>query len=48
MKRDEKKQRASLYPMSSNELPFDLPFERRRLRILNSLFIAVGRMNGKP
>jgi hypothetical protein len=25
-----------------------LPFERRRLRILNILFLAVGRMNGKP
>jgi hypothetical protein len=42
------KQRASPYLMSSNEPPFDLPFERRRLRILNSLFLAVGRMNGKP
>jgi hypothetical protein len=31
-----------------NEPPFDLPFERRRLRILNGLFLAVGRMNGKP
>ena len=26
---------------------FDSPFERRRLRILKSLFLAVGRMNGK-
>ncbi|MBB5337829.1 hypothetical protein [Tunturiibacter gelidoferens] len=51
LKEDEtrrEKQRASSYPMSSNVPPFDLPFERRRLRILNSLFVAVGRMNGKP
>jgi len=27
---------------------FDTPFERRRLRVLNSLFLAVARMNGKP
>jgi hypothetical protein len=27
---------------------FDSPLERRRLRILNSLFFAVGKMNGKP
>jgi hypothetical protein len=42
------KERASPYSMSLNEPQFDLPFERRRLRILNSLFLAVGRMNGKP
>ena len=42
------KQRASLYPMSWNDQRFDSPFERRRLRILNGLFIAVGKMNGKP
>jgi hypothetical protein len=51
LKEDEtrrEKQRASPYPMSVNEPLFDLPFERRRLRILNSLFLAVGRMNGKP
>jgi hypothetical protein len=42
------KQRAFPYPTSLNEPPFDLPFERRRLRILNSLFLAVGRMHGKP
>ena len=42
------KQRASLYPMSWNDPRLDSPFERRRLRILNSLFIAVGKMNGKP
>lgn len=27
---------------------FDTPFERRRLRILNSLFLAIDKMNGKP
>ena len=37
------KQRASLYPMSWNDQRFDSPIERRRLRILNSLFIAVGK-----
>jgi hypothetical protein len=42
------KQGASPYSMSLNEPLFDLPFERRRLRILNSLFLAAGRMNGKP
>jgi hypothetical protein len=34
--------------MSLNEPLFDSPFERRGLRILNSLFLAVGRTNGKP
>jgi hypothetical protein len=51
LKEDEtrrERQRASPYSMSLNEPLFDLPFERRRLRILNSLFVAVGRMNGKP
>jgi hypothetical protein len=42
------KQRTSLYPMSLNRPRLDSPFERRRLRILNSLFLAVGRMNGTP
>jgi hypothetical protein len=42
------KQRTPPYSISSNELPFDLPFERRRVRILNSLFLALGRMNRKP
>jgi hypothetical protein len=44
----QEKQRASPYSMSLNEPVFDLPFERRRLRIQDSLFLAVGRMNGKP
>ena len=50
-KEDEKrreKQRTDRYPMSWNDPLFDSPFERRRLRILNSLFLAVARMNGKP
>jgi hypothetical protein len=42
------KQPASPYSTSLNEPPFDLRFERRRLRILSSLFLAVGKMNGKP
>jgi hypothetical protein len=51
LKEDEKrreKQAADPYPMSWNNPIFDTPFERRRLRILNSLFFAVGRMNGRP
>ena len=51
LKEDEtrrEKQSASPYPMSLNEPPFDLLFERRRLHILNSLLLAVGRMKGKP
>jgi hypothetical protein len=42
------KQRASRYSTSLNDPLSNLPFERRRLRILNSLFVAVGRMNRKP
>jgi hypothetical protein len=42
------KERTSPYSMSLNGPQFGSPFERRRLRILNSLFLAVGRMNGKP
>jgi hypothetical protein len=34
--------------MSWDDPLFDSPFERRRLRILNSLFLAAARMNGKP
>jgi hypothetical protein len=51
LKEDEKrreKQLADPYPMSWNNPLFDTPFERRRLRILNSLFFAVAKMNGKP
>jgi hypothetical protein len=51
LKEDEKhreKQLSDPHPMSWNKPLFDTPFERRRLRILNSLFLAVARMNGKP
>lgn len=51
LKEDEKrreKQLADRYPMSWNNPLFDAPFERRRLRILNSLFFATAKMNGKP
>jgi hypothetical protein len=51
LKEDEKrreKQLADPYPMSWDKPLFDSPFERRRLRVLNSLFLAVARMNGKP
>jgi hypothetical protein len=41
------KQLADPCPMSWNNPRFDSPFERRRLRILNSLFFAVAKMNGK-
>jgi hypothetical protein len=33
--------------MSWDKPLFDNPFERRRLRVLNSLFLAVAKMNGK-
>jgi hypothetical protein len=51
LKEDEarrQRQAAAAYPMSWDNPIFDTPFERRRLRILNSLFFAVGRMNGRP
>ncbi len=40
------KQRASSYPSSWDNPLFDTPFERRRLRILNSLGFALARVNG--
>lgn len=49
-KEDEKrraKQLTDLHPMSWDKPLFDTPFERRRLRVLNSLFLAVAKMNGK-
>jgi hypothetical protein len=46
--RRREKQRASSYPMSWDAPLFDEPFERRRLRILNTLFLAVAKMNGRP
>jgi hypothetical protein len=51
LKEDERrreKQRVSSYPMSWDAPLFDAPFERRRLRILNTLFLAAAKMNGKP
>lgn len=42
------KQRSSRYSFSWDAPFFDSPFERRRLRILNSLFLATARMDGKP
>lgn len=51
LKEDEErrqKQPASVYTYSWDKPRFDSPFERRRLRILNSLFLAAVKMNGKP
>ena len=51
LKEDNKRREKQLndpYPMSWDKPLFDSPFERRRLRILNSLFFAVAKMNGKP
>jgi|SRR5580704_1292781 hypothetical protein len=51
LKEDEKrreKQLAARYPMSWDNPLFDASIGRRRLRILNTLFLATARMNGKP
>ena len=51
LKEDDKrreKQLAAPYPMSWDNPVLDAPIERRRLRILNTLFLATARMNGKP
>lgn len=51
LKEDDKrreKRLATPYPMSWDDPLFDAPFERRRLRILNALFLAAAKMNGKP
>lgn len=51
LKEDDKRrerQLATRFPMSWDDPLFDSPFERRRLRILNTLFLAAARMNGKP
>jgi hypothetical protein len=51
LKEDDKRrenQRATPYPAPWGDPLFDAPFERRRLRILNTLFLAAARMNGKP
>lgn len=43
-----RKQRADLYPSSWNAPIFDGPFEARRLRILNALFICLTRCGMAP
>jgi len=51
LKEDEKrreKQAAASYPMSWDNPLFESPIERRRLRILNALFLATAKINGKP
>lgn len=51
LKEDERRReqiRAAPYGFSWNKPVFDTPVERRRLRILNSLFLAVSKMNGSP
>jgi hypothetical protein len=51
LKEDDKrreKQAASHYTMPWDNPLFDAPIERRRLRILNTLFLATAKMNGKP
>ena len=50
LKEDEKrreKQLSESYTFSWEKPRFDSPFDLRRLRILNSLFFAVAKMNGK-
>jgi hypothetical protein len=51
LKEDEQRrerQRASSFPSSWDAPRFETPFERRRLRVLNTLVLAAGMMNGKP
>jgi hypothetical protein len=51
LKEDEErrqKQLAGAYSYSWNKPQLDASFERRRLRILNTLFFATEKMNGKP
>ena len=51
LKEDERRreqQRLAVYRTAWDNPLFDSPLERRRLRILNSLFFAVAKMNGKP
>jgi hypothetical protein len=51
LKEDEQRrerQRVRSFPSSWDAPRFDTPFERRRLRVLNTLVLAVGMMNGKP
>jgi len=46
---DQRRERqcASSFPSSWDAPRFDTPFERRRLRVLNSMVLAAGMMNGK-
>jgi hypothetical protein len=49
LKEDEKRREKQLASRYSWDAPlFETPFERRRLRILNTLCLAAARMNGKP
>ena len=49
LKEDEKRREKQLASRYSWDAPlFGTPFERRRLRILNTLCLAAARMNGKP
>ena len=51
LKEDEERRQKQLnatYTFSWEAPRFDSPLARRRLRILNSLFFAVGKMNGRP
>jgi len=51
LKEDDKRherQAAARYSMSWDNPLFDAPIERRRLRILNTLFLATAKMTGKP
>jgi hypothetical protein len=51
LKEDDKRREKQLsipHPMPWDNPRFDTPFERRRLRILNTLLSATARMNGKP
>jgi hypothetical protein len=51
LKEDEQRRerhRASSFPSSWDAPLFDTPFERRRLRVLNTLVLAAAMMNGKP
>ncbi len=42
------KQRAERYPLSWNAPIFDTPFEMRRFRLLNALFICLTRYGMRP
>lgn len=46
--RKRQKYKDSLYKASWEQTQFDSPIERRRLRILNSLFLALAQLGAKP